>query len=232
MSTATDFDAGPEQIVQLRNLFRSFPPDVHALEDVTFDLASTGSTAVVGASGSGKSTLLAILGLLDLPTAGQYIFGGDDTADLSDRRRTALRRDRLSFIFQAFHLIPHLTALENIEEALRISGIPSRERRDRARAALAAVGLDSHANERPSTLSGGEQQRIAVARAIVRRPRLLLCDEPTGNLDSRNATRVLETILETAGSRCAVVVVTHDPGVAAKCNYELRVTDGRVERTR
>lgn len=229
MSTVVD-EASP--IVSVRDLTRSFPPDVIALNGATFDLPRSGSTAIVGASGSGKSTLLAILGLLDNPTHGAYLLDGRDTAALPDHQRTKLRRDNLSFIFQAFHLVPHLTATENVEEALRIDGTPPPARQERAAAALDAVGLAARASERPGTLSGGEQQRVAVARAIVREPRLLLCDEPTGNLDSRNAERVLDTILSAGAHECAVVIVTHDAGIAAQCDFELHVADGQVTRTR
>ncbi|WP_217999729.1 ABC transporter ATP-binding protein [Curtobacterium ammoniigenes] len=202
------------------------------LSDVSFDLRSGESTAIVGPSGSGKSTLLGILGLLDEPTSGDYAVNGLHTAGLRDRERTRLRRERIAFVFQAFHLVPHLTAVENVAEPLRISGRSWQDRRERAAAELSRVGLPHRAWARPNVLSGGEQQRVAVARALVAAPDLLLCDEPTGNLDSRNASRVLDLILGARTRGCAVVVVTHDPSVAERCGAELVVTDGRVERRR
>jgi ABC-type lipoprotein export system ATPase subunit len=219
-------------IASLAGIGRRFGNEVEALRDVTFDVSANGSTAVVGASGSGKSTLLSILGLLDAPTAGRYRLDGVDTATIGERERTGLRRSVLAFVFQAFHLVPHLTAQENVEEGLRIAGVPLRERRDRAAAALRDVGLDARRRERPNRLSGGEQQRVAVARALVRRPRMLLCDEPTGNLDSRNAARLLDLLLAAADEECAVVIVTHDVSLARRCTAELRVVDGIVERSR
>lgn len=218
--------------VRVRRLARTFPPDRHALVDVSFDLWPNETTAIVGASGSGKSTLLSILGLLDAPTAGQYHFDGADTLNMSDRQLTATRRSHLSFIFQAFHLVPHLNALENVEESLRIGGVRSAERRKRALETLAGVGLAHRSDDFPDRLSGGEQQRVAIARAVVRQPKLLLCDEPTGNLDSNSSAAVLANILSAASADCSVVIVTHDPVVASSCRSELRVSDGRVKRVR
>lgn len=231
-SPADPQSATPPIVASLDQIGRSFAPDLQVLSDVSFTLRRGESTAIVGPSGSGKSTLLGILGLLDGPTAGTYVLNGRNTAGLSDRERTRLRREQIAFVFQAFHLVPHLTAAENVAEPLRILGRSLRDRRECATAALARVGLADRASTRPNLLSGGEQQRVAVARALVAAPQLLLCDEPTGNLDSRNAALVLDLITAATADGCSVVVVTHDPSIAKRCSAELVVTDGRVERRR
>jgi putative ABC transport system ATP-binding protein len=171
---------------------------------------------VVGPSGSGKSTFLNIVGLLDAPTEGRYLLGGTDTGRLDDPARSALRGRSIGFVFQAFHLLPHRTALENVQLALVYLRIPRRDRVDLAHQALVRVGLGHRTHAVPSTLSGGERQRVAIARALVGRPSLLLCDEPTGNLDTATAGQVLDLLADLNAAGVTVVVITHDPVVARR----------------
>ena len=182
----------------------------------------------MGPSGSGKSTLLHILGLLDSPTGGRYLLQGRDVGELSDSERTLLRRHTIGFVFQFFHLLPRLTALGNVELPMLFAGFPRSERRERAEAALAAVGLAHRASHRPDQLSGGERQRVALARAVVMRPKLLLADEPTGNLDRASAREIMELISGLNREGLTVVLVTHDPAIAAYAGRALRMADGQV----
>ena len=214
--------------MEARSLQRTFPPHVAALRDVSFTVPEGQRLAIVGPSGSGKSTLLSILGLLDSPTSGSYSLGGVETSGLRDSARTQLRAKEIGFVFQAYHLVPHLTALENVELGLAFTfTVPRRDRRRRALALLEKVGLARQADQRAIVLSGGEQQRVAVARALVKEPRLLLCDEPTGNLDASSAAIVTDMVLH-AGAACTTIVVTHNETLASRCDRILRVADGSV----
>lgn len=219
-------------VVELRGVSRWFSPQTAALADVTAQFDRGRSVALRGVSGSGKTTLLSILGLLDTPSAGTYVLDGELTAQMNEHERTQARQRHLSFVFQAFHLVPHLTSVENVEEALRIAGVGRSERAARARDALRSVGLGHRLAAFPATLSGGEQQRVAVARAIARTPRLLLCDEPTGNLDSRNSESVMGAILGACATGTCVVIATHDERVAEQCDNEVHIVDGRIEHVR
>ena len=201
---------------------------VHALRDVDLTIEAGEFVSVTGPSGSGKSTLLGLLGLLDQPTSGTITLIGEDVTHASDARRTRLRGDVLGFVFQQFHLIGHLTASGNVETALLYKGLSRTERRDRARAALERVGLGARAEHRPTQLSGGEQQRVAMARAIVSDPRIVLADEPTGALDSANADNVMEVLEGLVDERTAVVMVTHDRGLADRAHRQVRMRDGRI----
>ncbi len=217
-------------IAQLRGVTRAFPPATVALTEATFSIAAGESIAIIGPSGSGKTTLLSLLGLLDVPTAGSYLLEGTNVSELTDNQRTRIRREYLGFIFQAFHLVPHLTVKENVLYGLR-AGAFRNANANATRAvetALQRVGLLHRATAYPATLSGGEQQRVAIARAVIKRPRLLLCDEPTGNLDSSNSALVLDTLFSVQHDESALVIVTHDPNVAARCTRRLRVRDGHV----
>jgi putative ABC transport system ATP-binding protein len=202
------------------------PPPVHALRDCQFEVGTGEYVAVVGPSGSGKSTLLNVTGLLDRPTSGHYYFDGVDTARMSDLQRTALRGACIGFVFQAFHLLGHRAACENVELAEMYGGVPRGARRTRALEALERVGLAHRALTPTGRLSGGERQRVAVARALVNRPRLLLCDEPTGNLDSRSAADVLDLMDGLHADGQTVVVITHDATVAARTQRTVRIQDG------
>jgi putative ABC transport system ATP-binding protein len=181
---------------------------------------------VVGPSGSGKSTFLNIAGLLDAPTTGRYLLDGLDTADLSDRERTHLRGHRIGFVFQSFHLMQHRSVLENVELGMLYQRVARAERLERARQCLDRVGLAHRISALPSRLSGGERQRVAIARALSARPALLLCDEPTGNLDTATAATILGLLDELHEQGFTIVVITHDPEVAARGSRSVTIRDG------
>ena len=215
-------------VIELRGLARTYPgpPPVPALRPADLVIEAGDYVAVTGPSGSGKSTLLHLLGLLDSPTAGSYLLDGLDTSALNDRDRSALRGRRIGFVFQAFHLLPYRTALENVLLAALYNRTPRGARLQAAADALAAVALEHRLDALPTTLSGGECQRVAIARALVNRPSLLLCDEPTGNLDSRNAATLMSLLDQLNGSGFTIVVITHDPGVASHAGRRITISDG------
>lgn len=197
------------------------------VHDVSFDIASGESVAIVGASGAGKSTLLALLAGLDLPTSGRVLLEGQDLAKLDEDGRARLRAQRVGFVFQSFHLIPALTALENVMLPLELSG--NVDARRAAVDSLGRVGLSSRTGHYPRQLSGGEQQRVAIARAFVTQPAVLFADEPTGNLDTVTGSRVGELLFElNSNSHTTLVLVTHDLGLAARCGRTIRMEAGRV----
>jgi putative ABC transport system ATP-binding protein len=203
--------------------------NVAALNDLDLSIAEGEFLAVQGSTGSGKTTLLQMLGALDRPSSGSVLFDGNDLAVLREGRLCELRSREFGFIFQAFNLIPTLTAQENVETALVPLGTPSAERAARARAALAEVGLAARARHVPVELSGGEQQRVAIARALVRAPRVILADEPTGNLDERTRDEIVALLEELWGGRGqTVIVVTHDTRVAARASRRLWLDAGKV----
>jgi putative ABC transport system ATP-binding protein len=201
---------------------------VHALAGVTLLVERGDYVAIMGTSGSGKSTLMNLLGCLDVPSAGQYLLEGIDVATLGDPALAVLRNRRLGFVFQAFNLIPRMSATMNVELPMAYAGVKPRERRLRAQAALDLVGLADRATHRPNELSGGQQQRVAVARALVTAPALVLADEPTGNLDSQSTSDVLDVFarINTAGR--TVVLITHEPEVAAHAKRVVHMRDGRI----
>lgn len=201
---------------------------VHALRDVTLSIAAGEYLAVMGPSGSGKSTLLSLLGGLDRPTAGSYLFEGREVAALSDDELSRLRRERIGFVFQSFHLVPRMTALENVGLPLVLGGVPPAERLARAAEALASVGLTERSSHRPDQLSGGEKQRVCLARAVVTGPGLILADEPTGNLDSRSGAEIVGLLERLHAGGRTLLVVTHDPGIGARAPRKVRLADGRV----
>ena len=218
-------------VVTLDDVWRVFPsePPVEALRAVDLRVAAGDYVAVVGPSGSGKSTLLNVVGLLDRPTRGEYLLDGIDTATLTDRQRAALRGRRIGFVFQSFHLLSHRTVEENVmlAEVYR-GGKQRRGRHGRAVAALERVGLAHRLGFLPTRLSGGERQRVAIARAIVGEPSLLLCDEPTGNLDSATTASVLELFDELRAQGLTVMIITHDADVAAHAERRVEMVDGRL----
>ena len=217
-------------LLELEGVSRVYGEDVkvYALRDVSLKINAADHLAIVGPSGSGKSTMLGLLGVLDLPTAGVVRIADQDVTALEDADRSRLRGDTIGFVFQQFHLIPHLTALGNVMTALLYRGLTKSERRDRAMAALERVGLGPRADHRPVQMSGGEQQRVAIARAIVTQPLIVLADEPTGALDSRNAAMVMEVFAGLGSLENAVVLVTHDLEVAATANRVVHMRDGEI----
>jgi putative ABC transport system ATP-binding protein len=201
---------------------------VHALDRVDLDIAAGEYVSIMGPSGSGKSTLLNVIGLLDRPNSGTYELDGHDVAELDDSELAALRQQQIGFIFQSFHLVARMTALENVELPMVLKGIAPKERRQRAADALASVGLAQRSTHRPDQLSGGERQRVAIARAIVMRPHVLLADEPTGNLDSRSGAEIIRIIEELNRDGLALLVVTHDPKVGERAKREIKMADGKI----
>ncbi|WP_156756149.1 ABC transporter ATP-binding protein [Actinokineospora pegani] len=217
-------------VIALRGVHRTYPgtPPVHALRETDLRVHPRDYVAVVGPSGSGKSTLLHLLGLLDTPTGGVYELNGADVSTLSDADRTAVRGTDIGFAFQSFHLLPHRTATENVELAMLYNRDLRRDRRLRAQAALDRVGLPHRADALPTTMSGGERQRVAIARAVVTRPSLLLCDEPTGNLDTATSASVLDLFDTLNADGHTIIMITHDPEVAARATRVVSIRDGRL----
>jgi len=215
-------------VIELRGLARTYPasPPVHALRPADLVIEPNDYVAVTGPSGSGKSTLLHLLGLLDTPTAGSYLLDGLDTSTLHDRDRSALRGRRIGIVFQAFHLLAYRTALENVLLAELYNQTSRSSRLQAAVDALSSVGLGHRLEALPTTLSGGECQRVAIARALVNRPSLLLCDEPTGNLDSRNAATLMELLDQLNSGGLTIVIITHDANVAAHASRNVAISDG------
>jgi len=224
----------PTPVIELRGLARTYPgpPPVPALRPADLVINAGDYIAVTGPSGSGKSTLLHLIGLLDVPTAGSYLLNGVDTSALRDRDRSALRGGRIGFVFQSFHLLPYRTALENVQLAQLYNQTPRAMRHEAAADALRAVGLGHRLDALPTTLSGGECQRVAIARALVSRPSLLLCDEPTGNLDSSNAAAVMALLDQLNAAGFTIVVITHDAGVAAHASRTIAIRDGVLAEAR
>ena len=219
-----------ETVLALEGVSRIYGEEVQvcALDEVTLDIRAGEFLSIVGPSGSGKSTLLGLLGVLDLPTSGIVRVRGTDATQLSDAERSRLRGEAIGFVFQQFHLIPHLTATGNVEAALLYRGLSARERRGRAMAALEQVGLGARHDHRPVQMSGGEQQRVAIARAIATEPSVILADEPTGALDSQNAENVLQVFGDLQSPERAVCIVTHDLHVAHAARRKISMLDGRI----
>lgn len=188
--------------------------------------------AVIGPSGSGKSTLMNIIGCLDTPTEGKYVIGGYDVSRMGDNKLAEIRNQKIGFIFQSFHLLPHLTSQENVELPLVYRGIPAKQRRERAIATLGQMGLSDKLNHKPKQLSGGQQQRVAIARALVSEPSILLADEPTGALDSKTGEEVMQIFQDLHRRGHTIVLITHDPKVADKAQSIIRITDGTITEER
>jgi putative ABC transport system ATP-binding protein len=233
MSTAAEHspDALPP-LIEVENLERSFPMGdemTRVLHNVSFRVDRGEYVALMGPSGSGKSTLMYQLGCLDTPTAGSVRLAGYDISELTDSELAALRNEFVGFVFQSFNLLPRTTTVDNVALPLRYAGVGLRERRSRAREALARVGLTHRERHTPERLSGGERQRVAVARAIVSRPELLLCDEPTGNLDQKSGAEIValfEDLNRDLG--VTVLIVTHDPSIARRTRRTIRIVDGAI----
>lgn len=220
-----------ETLMELANVSRVYgegDATVFALRDVSLRVDAGDFISIVGPSGSGKSTMLGLLGCLDVPTSGTISVCGDEVTALADAERTAVRGRTIGFVFQQFHLIPHLNALGNVETALLYRGLKPAERHDRAMSALSSVGLSHRSDHRPVQLSGGEQQRVALARALVTEPRIILGDEPTGALDTKNAEMVMELFANLRSPERAIILVTHDLGVADAAARKVSMRDGQI----
>jgi putative ABC transport system ATP-binding protein len=219
------------EILRLEHVSRIYQvgdAQVRALDDVSLHIHRGDFVALMGPSGSGKSTLLHVLGCLDTPTSGAYYLDGEQVQGLSEDRLAAIRREKIGFIFQAYHLVPRMAAERNVELPLILSGVPPADRRRRAGAALQSVGLERRKSHRPDQMSGGERQRVAIARAVVTRPSILLADEPTGNLDSKTGEEITDLLTRLNEEGLTIVLVTHDPHVASHARRLLTMRDGKL----
>ena len=216
------------KMTDLSKVYRTEMIETYALRQFNLNVKEGEFVAVTGPSGSGKTTFLTIAGLLEAFSGGTYLLDGVDVSGMNDTQRSRIRNEKIGFIFQAFNLIPDLNVLDNIEVPLRYRGMASAERKKRATEALARVGLSARGRHYPAELSGGQQQRVAIARALAGQPRLLLADEPTGNLDSQMARSVMELLEELHRDGATIVMVTHDPQLAARAQRNVHVIDGQV----
>ena len=216
------------EVEDLVKVYRTGDVELRALDGVSFSVAHGEFVAVMGPSGSGKSTTMNMLGCLDSPTQGRYLLDGRDVARLSGDELAKVRNEKLGFVFQGFNLLPRLSAVDNVALPLVYAGVPARERRERAREALERVGLGARLEHRPNQMSGGQQQRVAIARALVGRAPLILADEPTGNLDTRTSEEIMDLLVEVNREGKTVVLVTHEPDIAAYARRILRFKDGRL----
>ena len=213
---------------EVQRTFRVGDDEVHALRDVSLEIGPGEYVSVMGPSGSGKSTLLNIIGLLDRPSAGVYQLDGENVTSLSELRAAQVRREKIGFVFQFFHLVPRMTATENVELPLVLAGVPASERTTIVSGLLREFGIAHRARHRPDQLSGGERQRVAIARAMVMQPAAILADEPTGNLDQTTGKEVLQ-LLEALNARgVALILVTHDPALGTRARRQIRMIDGEI----
>ncbi len=209
--------------------FRVGDTTVHALDNVDLEIGEGDFVAVMGPSGSGKSTLMNILGFLDTPDGGQYQFFGEEVAELDDTRLSRIRNEKIGFVFQSFHLLPRLTALDNVLLPLRYTDTDAADRQQRGLELLDRLGLSDRIDHRPNQLSGGQRQRVAIARSLINAPRLLLADEPTGNLDSRTSVEIMELFEEINDAGQTILMVTHEEEIAAHAKRLIRMRDGKIE---
>ena len=218
-------------MIQLKNLSREFQVGnqvVHALDNIDLEIAEKDYVSIMGVSGCGKTTLLNILGLLDTPSSGDYILSGINTSQMNDDEMAKIRSTKIGFIFQSFHLIPRLTAAENIEIPMILAGMSKQVRSEKVKKALSRVNLTDRSDHRPEQLSGGQRQRVAIARSIVMEPKVLLADEPTGNLDSSSGKEIVKLIEELNAGGLTLIVVTHDKEIGKRSNRVVRLLDGKV----
>lgn len=218
-------------MIRLEHLTRTFQVGdqlVHALDDVSLEIEAGEYVAIMGPSGSGKSTLLNMIGLLDRPTSGRYLLDDIDTSGRSQQQLAQLRSRYIGFVFQQFHLIPRMTAAENVELPMMLAGIDPAARKPRIETALASLGLTDRAHHRPDQLSGGQRQRVAIARATIMRPSIVLADEPTGNLDRHSGEEVIETLEAMQRDGMTLILVTHDPELGKRAARLISMTDGRI----
>ena len=220
-----------EQLIEMRNIRKEYTVGdqrVHALDGVDFAVQRGETVAILGPSGSGKSTLMNLLGCLDTPDAGEYRLAGRAVERMSESQLSRIRGETVGFVFQGFHLLPGLTALENVELPLLYRGVPERTRRRLARESLEQVGLGARMDHRPAQLSGGQQQRVAIARAMVGKPPMLLADEPTGNLDTASGREIMTLLGELGKMGHTVIIITHDPAIGAACPRRVVMRDGKL----
>ncbi len=218
-------------MIRLEGISREFQvgdETVHALHHVDLELSKGDYCSIMGPSGSGKSTLLNILGLLDRPNRGNYWLDDIDTITLAEERRAEVRRNKIGFVFQSFHLVPRLTAAENVELPMTLAGIDPQQRKQRVHAALEPLGLLDRAHHRPDQLSGGQRQRVAIARATIMQPTILLADEPTGNLDKSSGQDVIDTLEQLNSAGLILLVVTHDPEIGRRASHSIQMEDGNI----
>jgi putative ABC transport system ATP-binding protein len=220
-------------MIELKDICRTFylgDQAVHALDHIDLKVEQGEYISVMGPSGSGKSTLLNMLGLLDRPDEGSYLLEGVETVDLGEKQRAALRSEHLGFVFQAYHLIPRLSARENIELPMMLAGMAPGKRKELSQEVVERLGIADRAHHLPHQLSGGQRQRVAIARAIVRKPTILLADEPTGNLDSHSGAEVVDTLEQLNREGITLLVVTHDADLGARAARQIRMVDGKISQ--
>ena len=219
-------------LIRVENLTKRYRmgfEDIHALDNVTFQINHGEFLSVMGASGSGKSTLMNLIGCLDTPTEGRYLLKDVDVSEMKDEELAHVRNREIGFVFQTFNLLPDLTALHNVEVPLIYNGIKRKERMERSAAMLEAVGMKDRMDHRPNQLSGGQRQRVAVARALINGPALLLADEPTGNLDSRTSSEIMDLFQQLHGNGHTIILVTHEPDIGALAERTIVLKDGQIE---
>ena len=214
---------------QIKRVFTVGDEQVHALRDVDLSIEAREYVSIMGPSGSGKSTILNMIGLLDRPDSGKYFLEGEDMTVLNDNQQAALRRHKIGFIFQFFHLVPRMSAMENIELPMMLAGLSASERKKRLKEAVETFGLADRARHRPDQLSGGQRQRVAIARATIMRPHILLADEPTGNLDRASGNEVIDILEKLNQQNLTLIMVTHDPELGSRAGRQINMVDGRIE---
>ena len=218
-------------MISVKNLKKTYflgGEEVHALDDVSLSIKEHEFVAIIGQSGSGKSTIMNMLGCLDRPDSGEITLDGTDILKCKEKELSVIRNKKIGFIFQQFHLLPKLSALENVELPLIYQGMPTKKRREKAVKALKAVGLEKRMNHKPNQLSGGQQQRVAIARALVGEPSLILADEPTGNLDSRSGKEIMMLLHNLYEEGNTIVLITHDNNVAMEAPRQVQISDGKI----
>ena len=216
------------KITNLSKIYKMGENEVRALDGINLNVKAHEFVSIIGPSGSGKSTLMNMIGCLDVPTEGEYILDGANIKEMSDNELATIRNDKIGFVFQGFNLLPKLTALENVELPLIYQNIMPKERHERAKKALEAVGLGERIHHKPTELSGGQQQRVAIARALITNPPLLLADEPTGNLDSKSGKEIMEIFKDLNAKGNTIVLITHDDDVARQAKRVVRIQDGKL----
>jgi putative ABC transport system ATP-binding protein len=220
-------------LIETRDLWKSYTmgdEEIHALRGVSIEIQRGEYVAIMGPSGSGKSTLMNLIGCLDTPTKGSYLLNDKEVASMNDDELARIRNEEIGFVFQTFNLLPRATALHNVELPLVYAGVSGKARQDRAKLALEKVELTSRASHRPNELSGGQRQRVAIARALVNNPSILLADEPTGNLDSKTGTEIMALFARLHEGGNTIILVTHEPDIAAYAHRVINIRDGQVEK--